>query len=353
MRNRHEERPARVSEAPSPTALGGVASVAYGYRVYLLLVVIVGVMGAIAPNFLTAGNAANILKSAGVNLLAGAGFTIVMICGQLDLSIGSTMTLGGMLVVGLQPDLGWAGSLAAALAAGAGAGIANGLLVAKGRINSFIVTLGTMMILQNVVFLYCKGGTMPARDFELSDGLQHVIALGITPQIVLPFVGLAVLAVLLRCTAVGRGFHLIGGNPQTAWYSGLPVDRYVLGAFVLSGLVSALGGAIVAMSEAGANPTLGDNSLLTIVAAVIIGGTSMQGGKGSLVGTAVALVALAALVNGLSCRGEGYEVQLMASGLVLALIILYDAYALHRRERTRGQRRDLLREVRGSAARQR
>jgi len=104
----------------------------------------------------------------------------------------------------------------------------------------------------------------------------------------------------------------VGGNQQTAWYAGLNVQRCLIGAFVLSAVLSTLGGAVIAMSEAGANPTMGDNSLMTIVAAVIIGGTSMRGGKGSLAGTMIALVALAALINGLSCRGEGFEVQLMA-----------------------------------------
>jgi ribose transport system substrate-binding protein len=171
------------------------------------------------------------------------------------------------------------------------------------------------------------------------------VAFGLTPQMILPFVVMAVLAVLLARTPLGKGFYLLGGNRQTAWYSGLNVDRYTVGAFALSGMLAALGGVIVAVGEGNANPYLGENSIMLIVAAVIIGGTSMQGGKGSVLGTAVALMALAALTKGLDCRGAGHEVQLMASGLVLAAVILYDAYSLHVRERTRGQRRDLLAEI--------
>jgi len=323
-----------------------LTSLIYRGRVYLLLVVIVGVMAAIAPNFGTMANGANILKAAGVNLLAAAGFTIVMISGQLDLSIGSAMTLGGMLAVGLEPQLGWAGSCAVAVLSGVVLGMVNGVLVARVKINSFIVTLGTMIIVQNAVFLYCKGGTIPATTFELSDWFQRPVGAQITPQIILPFVVMGGLAAFLRYTPTGRGFFLVGGNSQAAWYAGLNVQRYLTGAFVLSAVLSTIGGAITAMSEAGANPTMGDSSLMTIVAAVIIGGTSMRGGKGSPIGTAVALIALAALINGLSCRGEGYEVQLMASGLVLASIILYDAYIEHRREALRGQKPDLLRELR-------
>jgi len=327
-------------------ALGKALAWAYRYKVYLLLAAIIAVMAQIAPRFLTAGNFGNILKAAGINLPAAAGFNIVMICGQLDLSIGSAMTLGGMMTVGLEPHVGWAGGVAAALACGLVLGLVNGLLVAKARINSFIVTLGTMIIVQNAVFIYCGGGTIPAKSFALSDWLQPAGSV-VTPQIIIQFAVVALAAMVLRWTPIGRGFYLLGGNVQTAWFSGLRTDRYVVGAFVLSSTLSTFGGALVAMSEAGANPTLGDSALMAIVAAVIIGGTSMQGGKGSLVDTAAALVALAALINGLNCRGEGYEVQLMASGLVLALVILYDAFAVYRREKKRGQRQDLLRELHG------
>jgi ribose transport system permease protein len=350
-------------QAPAREARGEAArrllALGYRWRVYVLLAGIAVVMSAIAPNFATVGNGANILKAAAINLLAGVGFTIVMICGRLDLSVGSAMTLGGMMAVGLQAQLAalgvpsplaWACSFTIALLCGLALGLANGLMVAKAKINSFIVTLGTMIIVQNIIYIYCKGGTVVAASFDLSDWFQRPVALGVAPQVLAPFVLMGLLEVFLRRTPVGRGFYLVGGNPQTAWYAGLAVDRYVIGAFVLSGVLSALGGAIVAMSEANANPTLGDGSLMTIVAAVIIGGTSMQGGKGSLTGTAVALAALAALINGLSCRGEGFEVQLMAGGVVLALIILYDACVLKWRERTRGRRKDLLAQLRQGGA---
>jgi len=328
--------------------LGKGLAWAYRYKVYLLLAAIFAVMAEIAPRFLTTGNLGNILKAAGINLPAAAGFNLVMICGHLDLSIGPAMTLGGMMAVGLEPQLGWAGGLAAALACGLALGLVNGLLVAKARINSFIVTLGTMIIVQNAVFIYCGGGTIPAKGFALSDWLQPAGAV-VTPAIIIQFAVVALAAAALRWTPVGRGFYLLGGNAQTAWFSGLATDRYVVGAFAASGVLSTFGGALVAMSEAGANPTLGDNALMAVVAAVIIGGTSMHGGKGSLIDTAAALVALAALINGLNCRGEGYEVQLMAGGLVLALVILYDAFAVYRREKKRGQRQDLLRELRGGS----
>jgi len=121
-----------------------------------------------------------------------------MISGQLDLSIGSAMTMGGIVVVGLEPQLGWIGSFCVAALCGGVLGLVNGVFVARARVNSFIVTLGTMIIVQNAMFLYCKGGTIPASTFELSDWFQRPIAAGLTPQIILPFVVMGVFAAFLR-----------------------------------------------------------------------------------------------------------------------------------------------------------
>jgi len=326
---------------PAAATAARWGALAYRCRAGLLCAVIFAVMSAVAPRFLTAGNVRAILKASSVNLPAAVGFTVVLICGQLDLSVGSVMTLGGVVAVAMQPQVGWAGSLALAVALGAAVGTISGLLVAKLRINSFIVTLGMMIIVRNTVLMY-HDGTIPAETYALSDWLQMPLAGVVTPQVLVTFLLAAAIGVLLKRTPAGRGVYLLGGNAETAFYAGLRVDRYLVGAFVLSAALSALGGAIVAMSEAVASPTLGDSSLMAIVAAVIIGGTSMEGGKGGVAGTAVALVALTALINGLSCRGAGYEIQLMASGLVLAAVILWDAWMLQRRRKRRGQRRDLL-----------
>jgi len=359
-----------MHEAGPSSAAARAAATLHRWRVWLLCAGIFAVMGAIAPNFLTPRNFANIITGAGTNLPAAIGFTIVLLAGQLDLSVGSAMTMGGMLVMGLAPELGWAGALAVAAASGVVLGLANGLLVAKTKINSFIVTLGTMIIVYNAMSVYCEGGTIPAESFGLSDWLQRPLlgdaqggpggampwsawlTLWLTPSNVIPLAMLAGAGLVLRRTPVGRGLYLLGGNPQTAWYSGMRVDAYVVGAFVISASLSAMGGALVAAGAAAGSLKLGENSLMAIVAAVIIGGTSMEGGKGTVIGSAVALVALTALTKGLDCLGAGYEVTLMSSGLVLALAILYDAYWLHQRQRTRGQRKDLLAElkIRGASS---
>ncbi|MGD0090085.1 MAG: substrate-binding domain-containing protein [Planctomycetota bacterium] len=332
---------------PEPRAAASPAALAYRYRVYLLLIGISLAMSVIAPNYLTTGNLRNIFKAAATNIPALAGFTVVMIAGQLDLSVGAIMTLGGMLAIGLEPGLGLAGSCAVALLSGTALGACNGVLVAVAKINSFIVTLGSMIMVRNIVFIYGRSGTILARSFEVADWCQRPLVLGVPPEILLPFGVVAVLSVALTQTPWGRGFYLLGGNRQTAWYSGLNVTWYTVSAFALSGSLSALGGSIVAIGAAGANPYLGDNSLMLIVAAAIVGGTAMQGGQGSLLQTGIALLALTALTKGLDCCGAGHEIHLLASGVVLALVIVFDAYALRKREALRGQRRALMPEVAG------
>lgn len=326
---------------------GTIKNFAGENRIWLLLALIFAVMGAAAPRFLTAYNLTAILKNVSLNALAATGFTLVMITGQLDLSIGTSLTLGGMMAIGLQPALGWGGSIAVALACGVAVGLANGLLVAKARVDSFIATLGTMTVTQGLVYKFSHGATVTvaAGAQGLGGWMEHAFLPLLTPRIAIALALVLAFEAIMKRTRPGRAFYLIGGNRATAWQAGLAVDRYVIGAFVISGVLSTLGGALFSISINSATTAMGTNSLMIIVAATIIGGTSMAGGSGSAVKTTVALVALAALINGLSARGAGWEVQRIASGAVLGAIILYDARLVLRRARSRGQRRELLEEL--------
>jgi ribose/xylose/arabinose/galactoside ABC-type transport system permease subunit/ABC-type sugar transport system substrate-binding protein len=317
---------------------------AYQFRVYLLCAVIFAVMSLLAPRFLTQENLSAILKGTSTNIYAAIGFTIVLICGQLDLSVGATMTLGAMVAVALQPRFGWAGSVPVAMLCGLIVGFVNGVLVAKARINSFIVTLGTMTILGGVINLLSKGGTLFVNNFSLGDKLDPA-GWTLTPRVIISVVVLLLAAGALRFIVQGRSLYLVGGNSQTAWFAGLNVSHHVIAAFIISGVMSAVGGAIFAISLSSANPTMGDKSLMPVIAAVIVGGTSMKGGKGGVIGSAVALLALVMLMNGLSCMGAGFESQQIASGLVLASVVLYDAWQTARETAVRGQRRSLLAEL--------
>ncbi len=315
------------------------------HRIYLLLAAVFGLMAYTAPNFLTWNNQTAIMKGMSLQALPAVGFAIVMICKQLDLSVGVCLTLGGMMTIAYQPQFGWGGGILIAMLAGAVVGLTNGFLVAKAKVDSFIATLGTMTITQGFIYKFSGGDTLAVQDFTLSDWMETPLMPLLSPRILIVVVLVLCFEFMLKRTRVGRGFYLVGGNATTAWYAGLPVDRYVMGAFILSGVLSALGGALFSISINSATTTMGTSSLMVIVAAVIIGGTHMTGGKGSVFKAMMALIALTMLSNGFSCMGAGWEIQKITSGFVLGSVILYDAWLVYREERLKGQRHELLDEL--------
>ena len=315
-------------------------------RIYLLLAAVFVVMSLLAPRFLTVANLTGIAKGASLSVLPAVGFTIVMICGKLDLSIGTSLTLGGMLAVGLQPHLGWASAITLAVLAGMALGWLNGFLVAKAKVDSFIATLGTMIVTQGLVYIYGHGGTVSATDFRLGDWLEKPLLPLLTPRVVIALLMVVAFDFFLRRTTIGRGFFLIGGNASAAWNAGLPVDRYVMGAFVLSGGLSCLGGALFGASLSSAMPTMGNSSLMEVLSATIIGGTAMVGGRGSVVNSAAAIGTLEMLYNGLDYLGAGWEAHRISAGLVLGLIVLYEAVVEKQAGLRRGQRHELVAEWR-------
>ena len=317
------------------------------HRALLMLIALFVYLGAFAPNFLSVHNVTTILKGASLNAIVAIGFTVILILGQLDLSIGAVVMLSGMLTVGLQPQLGWAGSIAASLLAGAGVGLVNGWLVVKVRINSFIVTLGTMTIVTGLMHLYSDGGSKAVDDFRFADWLEQPLLPFLPPMVIATIVLVSVFSVFLNRTRHGRGLFVVGANPEAAWLAGLNRDRYLMAGFCLCALTAAAGGALFAasLSSMTSAAVLGTRTLMTVLAAVIIGGTVMTGGKGSVLKSDFAVLMLTALFNGIGCYGLGFEVQIFINGLILALVVLYEAYVIHRHNLLRGQRPDLLKEV--------
>ena len=317
------------------------------HRALLMLAALFALLSAFEPKFCNPDNVTAILRGSCLNGIVAIGFTIVFILGQLDLSIGAVVMLCGMLVIGLQPRLGWAGGAVAAVLAGAGVGLANGLLVVKARINSFIVTLGTMTIVMGLMYLYSKGGSKSVDDFRLGDFLRKPVIWVLSPDVLITLGLVAAFSLFLNHTRVGRGFFLIGGNPETAWLAGLRRDRYVIAGFILCGTMAGAGGTMFAigLSSMTSYAILGTRTLMTVLAAVIIGGTLMSGGKGSVLKSYLAVLMLTALFNGIGCFGYGFEVQIFVNGVILAVVVLYEAYTIYRQNLLKGQRPDLLREA--------
>jgi ribose transport system permease protein len=323
------------------------------YRIYILFVAVFVFMSLFAPRFFNVFNITSILKAIAMNAVVAIGFTVVMICGQLDLSIGTVITFAGTLTLGFQPALGFPGSIAVALAGGALVGLLNGLLVAKAKINSFIVTLGTMTILQGAIYQFSGGNSISvATDeaFVISDFLGKSLVPFITPRILISLVLVAAVEFFLRRTRSGRNFYIVGGNRNTAWLAGINTDRYLIAAFVLSGLMAAVGGIASVLESTAATLKLGENSLMYVISATIIGGTAMSGGKGGVLRSVVAIFSLEMLYTGIILFGLGNEVKIFFAGLILAYVVLYEAYAVYKHDKTLGQRPELMKELEAKKA---
>lgn len=316
----------------------------------LFMLIFAGVFFTVHPgarNFLTEYNIRTILTGSSLSGICAVGFTLIFILGQIDLSIGSVLMLSGMLTVGLQPALGWALSTTIAVLSGVAVGFVNGILVSKVKINSFIVTLGSMIIVRGLMHWYCDGGAKSVDDYDIADWLEMPL-LGILTPMTLITIGIMLLfAFILTSTRYGRGFFIVGGNAETAWLAGLNKDRYLIAGFIICDGLAAVGGAIFAMKLASstAYAILGTKTLMQVIAAIIIGGTLMTGGRGSIVKSFIAVLFLVTVNNGFGCFGFGFEVQIFVNGLILALVVLYEAYTLYRRDLLRGQRPYLLEEL--------
>jgi ribose/xylose/arabinose/galactoside ABC-type transport system permease subunit len=318
------------------------------YRIYILLVAVFTFMSLFAPKFFALQNMTSILNAITMNATVAIGFTVVMICGQLDLSIGSVITFAGVLTMGLEPILGFAGAIAVAILGGALVGLINGLLVAKAKINSFIVTLGTMTLLQGAIYQFSGGNSISVSSdqaFAISDFLGRSLVPLVTSRVLITLVLVVVAEFVLRRTRAGRNFYIVGGNRTTAWLAGVNTDRYLVAAFVLSGVTAAIGGVVSVLVSTAATLKLGENSLMYVISATIIGGTAMSGGKGGVLRSVVAIMSLEMLYTGIILFGLGNEVKIFFAGLILAYVVLYEAYATYKHEKSLGQRPELMKEV--------
>lgn len=361
-------------------------------RALLLLILLACFSALFAPNFANRMNITTILISGCMLAIISVGFTLVFILAQIDLSIGATAQFCGMLCVGLQPTMGWGLSLIIAILAGAVIGLFNGIVVAKFKIHSFIATIGTMTIIRGILHLYSDGGTKSIDDYSLGEFLETgrfpiwfiVLAIvtiilfillskpnlksvkGIStivlpivfvilwlttklfsPIVIITFIIISIGIFFLDHTRFGKGFYVVGGNPETAWLAGINKDMYVILGFVICGITAALAGSIFAMrlSSMTARFIFAQKALMTSLAAVIIGGTQLTGGKGNILKSYFGVLMFQVLFNMIGCFGLGFEIQIFINGLILAVVVFYEAYSNYRHDMLKGQRPELLKEA--------
>jgi ribose transport system permease protein len=282
------------------------------YGIFLALLAECLVLSLATDAFLTSGNLLNVLRQNAFTAILAAGMTFAILTGGIDLSVGSVVALSGVLCADvLVRGGGLLAGLAVGLLVGTAAGTVNGLVVTKVGIPPFIVSLAMMLIVRGAAYKYTDAHTisgLPASFAALSQGLAPLV-------IMLAVFGLAWL--LLMRTPFGRHVYATGGNREAAWLAGIRVSRVLLGVYVLCGTCAGLAGVLVASRLNAGYPKAGEFYELDAVTAVVVGGTSLFGGRGSIWGTLAGAFFIGILNNGLNLfHVEAYD-QMVAKGLVL------------------------------------
>lgn len=286
------------------------------------------------PVFLTWGNWANIIRSFAVVAILAVGMTFVVLAGGFDLSIASLATAAAM-ILGLAIDGGWAWWSAAivCVAVAVGLGFFNGFLIGVGRIPFFVVTLGTLAIYQSFAFLVNDGELISLFEFGSFEPLKDLAngSVGPIPTLLFLVVGLYVVgAVVLRSTSFGRAVYAVGSNREAARLTGIRVTLVVVAVFTISGLFGGIGAIVQTGRLTASSPQADPNLMLTVVAAVLIGGTAFTGGEGGLFGTFVGVLFLGVVQNGLSLSGVSAFWQGMVSGWILIAAVGIGVLREHR-----------------------
>ncbi len=283
-----------------------------------------------APTFFTPGNAFNLLRQVAINGIIASGMTIVMIGGGFDLSVGAILALSGVLAIQLAKTNLWFGMLCP-VALGAGAGLVNGVLVSRFAINPLIVTLGSRYLVYASANLFTAG-------FIQYNGNPAFLALGRgslggVPAPAIVFLSVALLShLMLNHTTVGAALFAVGSNERAAFFSGLPSRNLLTLSYAATGACAALAGVVLASRLGVAAPDAGEGYELDAIAAVVIGGTSILGGAGSIQRTLAGVLLLGVLSNLLVLAGQSYEVQRIATGLIIVLAVAFDLYRRRSRQ---------------------
>ena len=292
----------------------------------IALVIMSVVLATLSVDFITVGNLLNVLRQVSINALIAFGMTFVILLGGIDLSVGSVLALCGALMAGMMGGgMNPVAAVVVALAAGAAMGFVNGLVVTKGKVAPFIATLGTMTLYRGCTMVYTNGSPMTGLHGDFIHMLGSGYVFGIVPiPVVVTLIVFGALWFVLTKTVFGRHVYAVGGNREASKISGVKVDHVQLWVYSLSGLMAALAGAILTSRLNSAQPTAGAGYELDAIAAVVIGGTSLAGGRGWLIGTLIGAVLLGVLNNGLNLLGVSSFYQQVIKGTIILLAVLMD-----------------------------
>ncbi|PWX46314.1 ribose ABC transporter permease [Clostridium perfringens] len=297
------------------------------YKSLIGLVLLCIVITIVTPNFLSVSNITNVFTQVSVNAIIAIGMTFVILTGGIDLSVGSTLAISGAVgasIVKLTGNVFLAIIVAAVI--GIAVGLINGLLVSKGKLQAFIVTLATMTIFRGATLVFTDGtpiSKLPEAFVKIGNG-----KLGFMPIPVIITIIIAIIAVYaLSQTRFGRYLYALGGNEDASRLSGINTDKIKTLVYVVSGFASAIAGVIITSRIGSASPNAGTGFELDAIAAVVIGGTSLAGGEGTITGTLIGALIIGVLNNGLNLMNVSPFYQSIVKGLVILIAVLLDKRA--------------------------
>lgn len=291
----------------------------------LLLIVVVSIL---SPSFLSTRNILNILRQTSVNAIIAAGMTFVILTGGIDLSVGSVLALSGAFAASLLASgQSIIVAVIAAIVVGAVVGFLNGFVIAKGKLQPFIATLATMTILRGVTLVFTDGKPITLGSNALAMAFGKIgggTILGVPSPVIITILVFITCYYILNYTKMGRYTYALGGNEEATKLSGLNTDRIKIWVYTISGILSAVAGIIITSRLYSAQPTAGTGYELDAIAAVVLGGTKLTGGKGKISGTIIGALIIGVLSNALNILDVSSYYQMMVKGIVILIAVLLD-----------------------------
>ena len=314
----------RVSFATDGTPAAGFLRRNRGLAIWLVLLVEALVWTVSAPEFLSVRNITDILRQGSLQGIVAVGGTFVLLTGEIDLTVGSLTGFAGIVAAGIMTRVdNTALGITIAIGIGLLSGLAVGLMTTRARVPSFIVTLAGLEILAALTLLFANGATIPITNAAFQwFGIGYI---GPVPIPVYVMIGVYVVGwLLLTQTTFGRRTYAVGGNRAAAQYSGINIQRHIVSVFALAGVITGIGAILIAGRLASASPLTGQGLELQVIAAIVVGGTSLFGGSGSLLGTLAGVLIIAVLQNGLTLINISSFWQQFAIGVVILVAVTVD-----------------------------
>lgn len=293
-----------------------------------MLVIFSGVIAILNDRFLTVPNLLNVFRQSSINAVIACGMTFVILTGGIDLAVGSVLAISSAVCASLLiSGVGVVPAVLAALLVGAVSGALSGIVITKGKVQPFIATLVMMTFLRGATLVFTNGTPLTLGSAKAADAFYYLgngKVLGIPLPIIMTVVVFGFAYYVLTQTKIGRYVYAVGGNEEASRLSGLNTDNVKIFVYTVSGVLAAIAGIIVTSRLSSAQPTAGTGYELDAIAAVVLGGTSLVGGKGKILGTIVGVLIIGILNNALNLMDISSYYQMIAKAGVILLAVLLD-----------------------------